>query len=320
MEIHIMRKVFFLLIFLNTILFAQPSGKAPNWDAWNFLMGEWKGEGGGDPGQGTGTFSFAPDLDYTILTRKNHTVYPAAKNRPAFSHDDLMTIYQTGNTTRAIYFDNEGHTINYTVEFSQDSNAVIFLSDLSPSTPRFRLMYTKVENETVRITFEIAPPGKPETFSTYLEGFARRTRCVLTDNPEQTEYAAVEIFDPKRDAAKDISDAIIEATKSNRRIILDVGGNWCVWCRRLDSLFTANQDLDEFMHKNYVVVKVNFSKENENEKVLSRYPEIKGYPHLFVLDKDGKLIYSQDTGDLESGKGHSREKVFEFLKKWSPLK
>ncbi len=78
-------------------------------------MGEWQGEGGGDPGQGTGTFTFAHDLDNTIIVRKNHSVYPATKNKPAFTHDDQMTIYQTGNTTRAIYFDNEGHVINYNV-------------------------------------------------------------------------------------------------------------------------------------------------------------------------------------------------------------
>ncbi len=130
-------------------------------------------------------------------------------------------------------------------------------------------------------------------------------------------YIPVDKFDPNRNAAEDIRNAITEAIKSNRRIILDVGGNWCIWCKRLDTLFMKNRDLTEFMHKNYVVVKVNFSKENENKKVLSQFPEIKGYPHLFVLEKDGKLLHSQDTGELESGKGHSREKVFEFLKKWA---
>ncbi|MBI4810489.1 MAG: thioredoxin family protein [Ignavibacteriales bacterium] len=134
------------------------------------------------------------------------------------------------------------------------------------------------------------------------------------------EYKPVYKFDPNHDAAQDIKDAIVEATKSNRRIILDVGGNWCIWCKRLDTLFLENKDLTEFMHKNYIVVKINFSKENENEEVLSQYPEIKGYPHMFVLEKDGKLIHSQDTSELELGKGYGREKVFEFLKKWTPFR
>ncbi len=316
MENHIMHKIFFLLILLPTFLISQPSGKAPSWDGWQFLIGEWKGEGSGDPGQGTGSFSFWPDLNENIIIRKNHTEYPASKDRPAFSHDDLMIVHKEDDKTRATYFDNEGHVINYIVQFSEDSSSLIFTGDIKPLEPRFRLTYTKVENGEVKINFEIAPPGKSETFTMYLGGVAIRTRCERTENNVESIYEPVEKFDPKRDAQKDIDDAVTEASKSNRRIILDVGGNWCIWCKRLDTLFMKNKDLNEFMHKNYVVVKVNFSKENENEKVLSQYPEIKGYPHMFVLEKDGKLIHSQDTGELESGKGHSREKVFGFLKKW----
>ncbi|HCV43126.1 MAG TPA: thiol-disulfide isomerase [Bacteroidetes bacterium] len=125
-------------------------------------------------------------------------------------------------------------------------------------------------------------------------------------------------FDPGRDAAKDIQNATAEAKQTGKRVLLDVGGEWCIWCHRLDTLFATHPDLNEFMHKNFVVVKVNYSKENKNEKVLSRYPKIPGYPHLFVLDSSGKLLCSQDTGELESGKGHDPDKVMSFLKKWVP--
>jgi thioredoxin-related protein len=127
-------------------------------------------------------------------------------------------------------------------------------------------------------------------------------------------------FDPKRDAAKDISNAVAEARHSGKRVLLDVGGEWCIWCHRLDTLFATHKKLDDFMRKNFVVVKVNYSNENKNETVLSRYPKIPGYPHLFVLDKNGKLLWSQDTGELETGKGHDPEKVMAFLKNWAPPK
>jgi uncharacterized protein YciI/thioredoxin-related protein len=129
---------------------------------------------------------------------------------------------------------------------------------------------------------------------------------------------AIHKFDPARDAAKDIRDAVVEATTTHKRILLDVGGEWCIWCRRLDSLFAANPGLSDFLHQQYVVVKVNVSKENENTKVLSEYPVVKGYPHLFVLEQDGTLLHSQDTGELESGKHHDPDKVMAFLKKWAP--
>lgn len=129
-------------------------------------------------------------------------------------------------------------------------------------------------------------------------------------------------FDPARNAQKDIQDAIVLAKKSNKRILLDIGGEWCIWCHRLDSLFIQNNDLENYLNKQYVVVKINVSKENENKVVLSKYPKIAGYPHIFILNKNGQLIHSQDTGELEFPedypyKGHDKTKVFAFLKKWA---
>jgi hypothetical protein len=54
---------------------------------------------------------------------------------PAFSHEDLTVIYQE---------------------------------------PRFRLIYAKTSDGTLVQKFEMAPPGKPEAFKTYIESTARR--------------------------------------------------------------------------------------------------------------------------------------------------
>jgi thioredoxin-related protein len=124
------------------------------------------------------------------------------------------------------------------------------------------------------------------------------------------------IFDPTRDSAKDISDAVKLASKQKKNILLDVGGNWCSWCHKLDDLFKSDKEIGKLL-KNFVVVKVNFSQDNENKAVLANYPKITGYPHLFVLDKTGKLIHSQDTGLLETGDHHDPAKVIEFLTKFS---
>ncbi len=145
-----------------------------------------------------------------------------------------------------------------------------------------------------------------------LSSFASAQGAATTP-PTKVERAK---FDPKRDAAKDIADAIALAQKSKKRILLDVGGEWCGWCHKLDKFFIENVEAAKILKEKYIVVKINFSPENKNEAVLSKYPAIKGYPHLFVLDKDGKLLHSQDTGLLETGDHHDPEKVIPFLKKW----
>lgn len=132
-----------------------------------------------------------------------------------------------------------------------------------------------------------------------------------------------QVFDPKRDPAADLAEAKALAKATGRNILVDVGGDWCVWCRLLDNLFATNADLTALKDRNFVTLKVHWDKkENQNTAFLSQYPKIAGYPHLFVLDADATLLHSQDTAELElpkdQGKGHDPAKVSAFLTAWAP--
>ncbi|PYS50447.1 MAG: hypothetical protein DMF68_07175 [Acidobacteria bacterium] len=132
------------------------------------------------------------------------------------------------------------------------------------------------------------------------------------------EYVPVRKYDPKRNADQDIKNAVVEARRTGKRILLEVGGEWCIWCHIMDEYFEKHTDLLSFREKNFIMVKINYSDENKNTQVLSRYPEIPGYPHIFVLDSNGKFLYSKNTGELEEGRGYNLERFMAFLKEWSP--
>lgn len=153
---------------------APTPAPAAGMEGWRFLMGEWVGEGGGQPGQGSGWFSFMPDLQQKVLLRRNHSEFPAQGGRPAAVHDDLMVVWQEGTgAMKAIYFDNEGHVIHYNVELAADARSAVFVSEPGAG-PRFRLTYKETGPGQVSLKFEIAPPDKPDAFSTYIESAARR--------------------------------------------------------------------------------------------------------------------------------------------------
>jgi len=126
-----------------------------------------------------------------------------------------------------------------------------------------------------------------------------------------------EKFEPTRDPARDVAAAVAMAESQGKRVIVDVGGEWCSWCHILDRFIADNPDIGALIGVRYVWVKVNFSKENRNQAFLSRWPKVAGYPHLFVLGADGKLVRSQDTAALEAGRSYDKPKVLEFLKRWS---
>ncbi len=153
-------------------------GQKPDntWEKWNYLIGEWVGEGNGKPGQNEGSFSFQTDLNGKILVRKNHTVFPETPNSNTMVHDDLLIVYQANpeGAQEAIYFDNEGNTIKYMVNFI--NSLIVLTSDKKENTPRFRLSYEAIDSKTVNITFEMASPEAPDKYKMYLSGKAFKVR------------------------------------------------------------------------------------------------------------------------------------------------
>jgi len=145
---------------------------AEDWGPLQFLVGHWVGDGSGEPGKASGEFSFAPDLQGKVLVRKSFAAYPPQNGKPAYRHDDLMIVYRDSDSRRlqAVFFDSEGHTIRYGI--SPADGGVVFVSDGAGGQPRFRLTYTGAGKDRLKLTFEIAVPGKD--FAKYLEASAHR--------------------------------------------------------------------------------------------------------------------------------------------------
>lgn len=141
-----------LLAIMAVVLHAQDP-----WKPLQFLVGEWVGEGAGSPGESAGACSFHFDLQKKVMIRKSFA------ESPKFRHEDLMVVYLEPGL-KAIYFDNEGYTIHYTIEAVGDS--VRFLND------QYRLTYRKTGEDKLALDFDIAPPGKP--FSNYLHATLRK--------------------------------------------------------------------------------------------------------------------------------------------------
>lgn len=138
-----------------------------------FLQGGWTSTG--HPDTGSGTFTFAFQLDGKAMTRHNTASFPARDGRPAQTHTDLMVIYPETGVLRALYLDNEGHVIHYAAAPLAQGRGVAFTSEPGPG-PRFRLTYTVLGKDEVDTLFEVSKPGQPEAFVKYLEGAAKRLR------------------------------------------------------------------------------------------------------------------------------------------------
>jgi len=132
---------------------------------------------------------------------------------------------------------------------------------------------------------------------------------------------AQNLYHPEADAAKDIKTAIRTAKATNKFVIIQAGGNWCKWCIEFARFVKADAKIDSVMNAGFVWYHLNYSKENENKKVLASlgYPQRFGFPSLIILNGKGERIHTQNGEYLEDGKSsYNRSKVISFLEMWSP--
>ena len=128
------------------------------------------------------------------------------------------------------------------------------------------------------------------------------------------------LYKPDEKAEAEITNAVSEAKKSGKQVLIQIGGNWCIWCARFHEFVTKDAQLDSLMNANYVVYHLNYSKENYNVKLLTKYnfPQRFGFPVFLILDDEGKLLHTQNSWYLEDGKtSYEREKVKSFFTEWS---
>lgn len=132
-----------------------------------------------------------------------------------------------------------------------------------------------------------------------------------------TRALVPDIYPPAAQADADIKAALALASAGHKRVILDFGGNWCTDCHVLDGYFHDAANLP-LLEASFVLVHVNIGHVDENLAIAERYqiPLSKGVPALAVLDSQGKLLYSQRTGEFEAMRHMQSSAVHEFLTRW----
>ena len=174
----IKRVVASLLLYGASISAQNPSAASSAGDPWKslqFLVGTWeaKTQGGSAGAASSGTYTFQLELRSHVLAR--HSINSGCKGPADFDceHGDLLYVYEepVGRALKAIYFDNEGHVINYEVT-TPAPNTAILLSPASQPGPQFRLVY-ELKGRVMLGKFQMRMPGQSD-FKSYLEWSGER--------------------------------------------------------------------------------------------------------------------------------------------------
>jgi thiol-disulfide isomerase/thioredoxin len=125
------------------------------------------------------------------------------------------------------------------------------------------------------------------------------------------------IYDSSADGAQQVAGALATARQTDKTVLLQFGGDWCVPCIQLHHFFETNHAVNAALKSNYVSIDVEVN--DLNKPLLKTYhADQLGIPILVVLDSDGKRLSTVDTDTLIQDSNYSSDKVLALLARWTP--
>lgn len=146
--------------------------------------------------------------------------------------------------------------------------------------------------------------------------FTASFSALATSESELPLYS--QVYDAKRNTFDDAKAALALAKETNRNVLMVVGGNWCSFCMKMDAFWKSDKQVNQAIHSNFVILKINVSDENKNKDFMASMPATNGYPHLYISDAAGKLLLSKDSLEQQIDGKHQTQLWLEFIEQWQP--
>jgi len=103
-------------------------------------------------------------------------------------------------------------------------------------------------------------------------------------------------YNETEDAAAKIAELIKKAKKENKNIMIQTGGNWCIWCLRFNNYVQTTPELKKLVDDNYLYYHLNYSPKNKNEKIFEQYMVYSEKLKKYIVDADILINKAIDSG------------------------
>lgn len=135
----------------------------------------------------------------------------------------------------------------------------------------------------------------------------------------QLPIVTMDIYDEKANADADVARAFDRAKKSGKRVLLDLGGDWCPDCIVLSN-FMKLPEIKRFVDKHYEVVLVDVGRFNKNLHIPARLgftEKLRGVPAVLIFTQDRKLVNRSDIFTTANSRGMSPQALADYLARYA---
>jgi thiol-disulfide isomerase/thioredoxin len=121
-------------------------------------------------------------------------------------------------------------------------------------------------------------------------------------------------------AKAEVAAAKARAAKSGKRLLIDLGGNWCADCRILASVMEL-PEYRGFLAKHFEVVTVDVGRFDQNLDIQQHYGitgRLEGVPAILVVDpKSDRLINKGRVTALADARSMTPQALADWLAQWA---
>jgi thiol-disulfide isomerase/thioredoxin len=127
-------------------------------------------------------------------------------------------------------------------------------------------------------------------------------------------------YDEAADANAKVAAAAARAKARHKRLLIDLGGNWCPDCRILAGTLEL-PEVKAFVRAHYEVVTVDVGRFDRNLQIPARYgitERLQGVPSLLVVDPvSDTLLNAGHVSALSDARHMTPQALADFLAQWA---
>ena len=122
------------------------------------------------------------------------------------------------------------------------------------------------------------------------------------------------------DANAAVAAAKARALRAHKRLLIDLGGNWCLDCRLLAGTM-ALPELRQFVHQHYEVVTVDIGRFDKNGQIAAHYGipgRLAGVPAVLIVDpRSDRLVNKGHETALADARSLTPQALADWLAQWA---
>jgi thiol:disulfide interchange protein len=136
---------------------------------------------------------------------------------------------------------------------------------------------------------------------------------------QQLPVVLMQPYDEHANADAAVAAAFDHAGKSHKRVLIDLGGNWCVDCVVLAN-FLQLPEMHRFMAAHYEMVSVDVGRFDRNKQIAARFgftERLKGVPTVLIATPDGKLVNGNNVFATSDAHTMTPQSLADYLAKYA---